>query len=217
MTENKEVHAQEPANEKMEQQAHEERLTSLDLLWQHILQEIDAWAARADFRDEVLLKAVHQYAEGMKRSQENVQKISETFMHELRSWEKTAREEFLMSTTAIQHFFPIKSYEEVNEVFDSIQERTAKLIATPFKSMSERQSVEKYIETLQHYMQIRKQSRDQYVANMKQTARLVYESQKGFVDLFTNQLKAIIFPFEKYMEKYNEPGKEPVKSEPVKS
>lgn len=89
-------------------------LSSLDLLWRYAFHELDQWDKCADRRDEFFLKEVKHFSESVKRNQGNIETIAEQFIKEFTEWEKTARDEFLMSTTILQQFFPNRSYEEIN-------------------------------------------------------------------------------------------------------
>src|SRR4051812_5892792 len=99
----------------------EKDFTSLDLLWKLGFNELDAWAERFNKRDELFLEAARNYVEKIKQNQENVITIAAQFGMELKEWEKASREELLVTTTPLQHFFPVKSYEEINKVVEDIQ------------------------------------------------------------------------------------------------
>ena len=178
--------------------------SSLDLLWNHAFRELDQWARKADFRDDVFLKEAMYFAESIKRNQENIKSVREQFSKEFDNWERTAREEFLMSTTVLQHIFPKKSYEEINQQIDQIQNRTASILGTPLQMVVNNQMMEKYLEMIDQYIALRKNARKQYTKTLKQAANLIYESQKGFLNLFTGPIKTFMFPLNKYMEKAEE-------------
>jgi hypothetical protein len=180
---------------------YQEQLTSLDLLWRHTFRELDEWAKRADFRDEVFLKKAMNLSESIDRNQENLKVVTERFYKEFAAWERTTREEFLMSTTYLQHFFPKTSYEEINEQIDNVQKRTLSFVGKPCQVISNIQAVEQYLTTIEQYIAIRKKGRDQYIKTVKKAANLIYEGQKGFVDLFARQFKGFMFTFNKYLEK----------------
>jgi hypothetical protein len=194
---NKKMELQE---EREQQEQQEQPLTSLDLLWRNAFQELDSWAKRADYRDEVLLTAVNHYVDSVKRNRENLKAVTEQFNKELAEWERSTREELLMSTTAIQHVLPIKSYEEINSVFNRIQKSTSDILKTPYRAVNSGQAADKYAAMVKQYVELRKKGRNEYVRSVKQTANLVYENQKIFVNLFSKQIKSI-FPFNKYLEK----------------
>ena len=106
----------------------EKDLTSLDMLWRLGFDELDAWKDRFNKRDERFLESVRNYVEKVKKDQENVVTIAAQFSMELKDWEKAAREELLATTTTLQYFFPVKSYEEINRIVDDIQNKTAHLL-----------------------------------------------------------------------------------------
>lgn len=182
----------------------QEQFSSLDLLWNHAFRELDQWAKKADFRDDVFLKEAMFFSESIKRNQENIKSVREQFNKEFGNWERTAREEFLMSTTVLQHILPKRSYEEINQQIDQIQSRTASILNAPLKMVVNIQMMDQYFQMLEQYIDLRKNARLQYIKTLKQAASLIYESQKGFVNLLTGQLKTFIFPLNKYMEQAEE-------------
>ncbi|MDN3015035.1 hypothetical protein PH210_02305 [Paenibacillus sp. BSR1-1] len=178
----------------------EEQLSSLDMLWRLGFDELDSWAERFNKRDDLFLEAAKSFVERVRSNQENIKAITEQFNKELKEWEKGAREELLVTTTSIQQFFPIKSYEEINQVVDDIQTKTTSLFLTPFRSLTNGQAIEKYLETLEQYISFRKKGREKYVDSVKKTTNVVYENQKIFANLFAKQVKSAMFPFQQYMK-----------------
>ncbi|SDN15894.1 hypothetical protein [Bacillus sp. OK048] len=187
-----------------EGQENHDQISSLDMLWNHAFRELDQWSKHADFRDDVFLKEAYYFADSIKRNQENMKSVREQFTKEFANWERTAREEFLMSTTALQHLFPKISYEEMNQQFDQIQSRTASILNTPIQMISNIQLMDQYIKMIDQYIAFRKNGRNQYINTIKQAASLIYESQKGFVNLFSGPIKSLMFPLNKYLEKAEE-------------
>jgi hypothetical protein len=182
----------------------EEQLTSLDILWGHVFGELDQWGKHANYRDEIFLNEAKYFAESVKRNQGNMKEIAEQFNKEFAEWERTAREEFLMSTTSMQHFFPIKSYEEINAQIDHFQKKTMSILTAPCQTISKNLTIDKYLEIIDQYIALRKKSRLQYIKTVKQAGNLVYENQKGFVNLFARQINTLMFPLNKYLEKAEE-------------
>lgn len=178
----------------------ENQLSSLELIWKIGFDELDAWANRFNKRDELFLSAVKNYVESVKRNQDNLKAVTEQFDREVKEWEKAAREELLVTTTTLQHFFPVKSYEEINKVVDDIQQKTAALLLTPVKALTGGQALDKYLDAVGQYLAFRKKAREKYIDSVKKTTNVLYENQKIFVDLFSKQLKAAIFPFQKFMK-----------------
>jgi hypothetical protein len=192
---------QEPVVEESQTQEETERnLSSLELLWNNAYQELDKWAERGNFRDEVFLKAVKDYSESVQRNRDNLKEVTEQFNKELVEWQRTAREELLMSTTAIQHFFPVRSYEEINQLFDRIQKSTAGILSAPYRAVNPDQAIERYVGMVEKYIELRKKGRNEYVSTVKKTTNIVQQNQRVFVNLFSKQVKAL-FPFNKHMEK----------------
>lgn len=182
------------------QEIQDNQLSSFELMWRAAFEEVDEWAGRLNHHDELFLNATKQYVESIKRSQENSKVITEQFKKELFDWERYAREELLMTTTTFQHFFPVKSYEEINQVVDDIQNKTTSLLTTPISALTNGQALDKYLDMVEQYISFRKKSREKYIEGVKSTTNVLYENQKQFVDLFANQVKSAIFPFQQYMK-----------------
>lgn len=191
------------------QDAVEKDLTSLDMLWRLGFDELDAWKDRFNKRDERFLESVRNYVEKVKKDQENVVTIAAQFSMELKDWEKAAREELLATTTTLQYFFPVKSYEEINRVVDDIQNKTAHLLLTPAQAITtgQLQAIDKYVETVEQYVAFRKSAREKYIDSVKKTTNVLYENQKMFVNLFAKQVKNTMLPFQKYMKNMTEYSK----------
>lgn len=68
--------------------------SSLDLLWDQAFEQLDAWVERTEFREEVLLQSVLQFAENVKRNHKNSKELSEQFSKELHHWEKSLERNF---------------------------------------------------------------------------------------------------------------------------
>jgi hypothetical protein len=187
----------------------EKDLTSLDMLWRLGFDELDAWKDRFNKRDERFLESVRNYVEKIKKDQENVVTIAAQFSMELKDWEKAAREELLATTTTLQYFFPVKSYEEINRVVDDIQNKTAHLLLTPAQAITtgQLQALDKYVETVEQYVAFRKSAREKYIDSVKKTTNVLYENQKMFVNLFSKQVKSTMLPFQKYMKNMTEYSK----------
>ncbi|MCM3767469.1 hypothetical protein [Neobacillus niacini] len=182
------------------------QLSSLELMWKLGFDELDGWAARYNRRDELFLEAVKSYVETIKRNRENIKGITEQFGQEVKAWEKAAREELLVTTTTLQNFFPAKSYEELNKAVDDIQKKTTSLLLTPFRSVDSVQALDKYLEMVEKYIAVRKAGREKYIDSVKKSTSIFYENQKVFVDLFSNQVKSALFPFQKYMKNAVDPA-----------
>ncbi|NRD78624.1 hypothetical protein HPT25_14785 [Bacillus sp. BRMEA1] len=196
-----EANNQEQKVENQENEIYSEKqLSSLDLIWKIGFDELDAWADRFNKRDDIFLASVYNYVEKVKQNQENLQEITEQFSKELKNWEKSAREELLVTTTALQHFFPVKSYEEINHVVDDIQMKTTALLLTPVKSLNSGMALDKYVSAVEQYLSLRKNTREKYFESVKKTTKVLYENQKLLMNLFTKQVKTAIFPFQKYMK-----------------
>ncbi|PFO06382.1 hypothetical protein COJ85_08625 [Bacillus sp. AFS076308] len=198
MTENNQTVLENQGTEELEKE-----LSSLDLLWKLGFDELDAWAERFNKQDERFLEAVRNYVEKAKQNQENVIAVAAQFGLELKEWEQSTREELLMTTTSLQYFFPVKSYEEINQVVEDIQNRSAQILITPVQKLTtgQIQALDKLLETVEQYISMRKKGREKYLESVKKTTNVLYENQKLFVDVFTKQVKSAILPFQKYLKK----------------
>ncbi|MBT2696964.1 hypothetical protein J7E79_06010 [Bacillus sp. ISL-40] len=187
----------------------EKDLTSLDLVWKLGFNELDAWAERFNKQDELFLEAVKNYVEKLKQNQENAITIAAQFGMELKGWEKAAREELLVTTTSLQNFFPVKSYEEINQVVDDIQNKTANLLLTPTQALitGQLEVLDKYVETVEQYIAYRKNGREKYIESVKKTSNVLFENQKVFVNMLTKQVKTAMLPFQNYMKDVTEQPK----------
>jgi hypothetical protein len=186
------------------QENKEHQLSSFELIWKTAYEEVDEWAGRLNRGDESFLNATRNFVESIKRNQENSQAITEQFKRELLEWEKYAREELLMTTTTIQHIFPVKSYEDINQVADDIQNKTTSLLTTPIRTLTTGQALDKYLESVEQYLSFRKRSREKYIEGVKSTTNILYENQKIFVNLFEKQVKSALLPFQQYMKNASE-------------
>ncbi|MEH7096264.1 hypothetical protein [Neobacillus vireti] len=202
--EDAEVMKQPTVEDAVEKDESEEQFSSLDMLWHQAFGELDEWAKRANQRDGLFFKAAKQFADGVQRNQGNLIELASQFYQEFSAWEKTAREEFLMSTTSLQHFFPLKSYEDINAQIDQVQEKTLNILAAPCERFASTLSMDRYLEMIEKYIALRKRGREQYINTVKQAGNLIYENQKSFVNLFARQIKTLMFPLSKYLEKSEE-------------
>ncbi len=185
----------------------EKQPSSFELIWKLGFEEIDGWAQQFNKQDELFLEAVKNYVDRVKRNQENIQAIADQFGKELKNWEKTAREELLATTTTLQHFYPVNSYEEINQVVDDIQTKTTSLLGTPARALAGGQALDQYLATVEKYISYRKNGREKYIESVKKTTNVLYENQKLVMNLFTKQMNSAIFPFQKYLKNATETTK----------
>jgi hypothetical protein len=195
-----------PNNEKvLEKQGTEElekQLSSLDLMWKLGFDELDVWAERFNEQDKRFLETVQHYVEKAKQNQENLFHLAAQFGLELKEWEQSTQEELLMSTTVWQNFFPVKSYEEINQVLGDIQNKSVQAFTSPVQNFTtgQIQALDKLLETVEQYISMRKKGREKYIESLKETTNVLYENQKLFVDGFTKQIKSAILPFQNYLK-----------------
>lgn len=178
----------------------EKNVSSFDLIWEQAFQEMDAWVERANQSEVALLQSARQFAESVARNQKNMKELSEKFTSELREWEKTSREEILTATAGFQYIFPLKSYEEINSQLDQLQDQASALSFSTFSSLINGEQAYNFVTALEQYVEFKQKNREQYVRNIKETASIIQENQKAFLKIMTNQMKNIIFPFNKYLE-----------------
>lgn len=178
--------------------------SSLALLWNQALGQVDAWSKRAEFNEEVLLQSANQFAENVKRNQSNIKELTEQFSKELQNWEKTAREELLTTTAGMQYLFPVKSYEEINTQLDDVQNKTANLTLSPLGHLLKGEQVDKFVSALGQYIEFRRNNRNLYVKNVKETASIIQDNQRAFFKIMADQVKNVFFPFQKYMDNREE-------------
>ncbi|WP_209123730.1 hypothetical protein [Alkalihalobacillus sp. BA299] len=181
--------------------ANDDHFTSLDLLWKQSLQELDAWSERASSREEALLRYTKKIVANSKRNQENIKELIEQFVKEQRDWEKVAREELLTSTSHLQYLFPIQSFEEINRILDNFQNKATELSKIPMYSLNNAEVLDRFVESVERFVAFRKNSRLQFVNNLKGTLKIIHENQRGMVELFTKQVKNVLFPFNMYIER----------------
>ncbi|MCM2534285.1 hypothetical protein NDK43_20430 [Neobacillus pocheonensis] len=182
----------------------EKNVSSLELLWNQAFQNIDAWVEREQVREDNLLKFANLFAANVKQNQENLKELAKQFSIELSNWEKTSREELLTATISLQSFFPIKSYEEINDKLDGFKNVAKTNISSPLNNLVNGQFADKYVSTLEKFIELRRNNRNLFVKNLKGSASIIRTNQSAFLNTITNQVKNVIFPFHKYLERSNE-------------
>ena len=50
------------------------------------------------------------------------------------------------------------------------------------------------------FVELRRNRRNQFVESLKETAKVIYESQRNIVQLITKQVKTVFFPLQSYIE-----------------
>ncbi|PLT35107.1 hypothetical protein [Bacillus sp. V5-8f] len=181
--------------------------SSVDLLWNQAFQELDAWVKRSNFREDVLLQSAKQFSENVKRNQNNIKELYGQFSKELRDWEKTAREELLTTTTGLQYLFPVKSYEEINKQLDDAQDKRTTLVSSPLNHLANGDHADNFVSALEQYINFRRKNRALYVKSVKETASIIQDNQRAFLNIMTNQIKNLFFPINQYIERSSEAPK----------
>jgi hypothetical protein len=178
--------------------------SAYSLVWQNILRELDSWAQYADYRDDVFIQSLCQYADGVKRNQENIELVAAQLMKEAAGWERAAREEFLMATTLLQHFYPVKSYEEINLLMDRIRNSAAAILREPCLRNTGRQTVDISLKMAKEYMEWRRKGRAQYIRQIRHATGCLYENQLRVSRLLAAQTR-VLLTFNRFLEKEEKP------------
>jgi hypothetical protein len=178
-----------------EKQEIKNNVSSLELMWEQAFQQLDSWVGREDFREELLLQLANKFVEDVKQSFKNRKELTEQFSKEIREWETASREEFLTTTTTLQHFFPTKSYEEINKQLDDIQNKTFVLTSMPFNALDNGEQIDKAVTALEQYVEFRRNNRNLFVKNVKVSASIIRDNQRTLFEIMTNQVKSIFLPF----------------------
>lgn len=178
-------------------------VTSIDLMWNQALEAVDAWAEKANSSEKVLLNSAREFADHVKRNQNNMKKLTEQFSKEFREWERTSREELLTMTTSLQYIFPVKSYEELNNQLDYVQKRAEDVALNPYHYLAKGGRTDYFVDLLDQYITFNQDNRKQYVNHVKEFISILRENQRVLVNMMENQIKSIFFPFNKYLENTN--------------
>lgn len=176
----------------------------LELVYNQSLKQMERWAKQEEFNEDILLQTVKQMGENVKQRQINMKEVTEQVSNQLQEWEKTAREQFLTSTTPFQKLFPLQSYEQINEQLNDIQKKTAKLVSTPVNNLLNENFVEGYMSAVERFIEYRRNGREIYMKNVKEASSLIYRNQNEVVQKVTSQMKNVFFPFSRFLEQPNE-------------
>ncbi|WP_045522045.1 hypothetical protein [Neobacillus niacini] len=182
----------------------EKNITSLELLWNHAFQNLDDWVEREKIREDNLLKTTKLFAENVKRNQSNLKELVNQFSKELFDWEKTSREELLTATISLQTFFPIKSYEEINDNLDTIHNKSSEIISSPFTNLAKSEYADQYVAAIEKFIEFRRNNRNWYIKNVKETASIIQTNQNKFLKIISKQVRNVFLPFNRYIEQSNE-------------
>lgn len=177
---------------------------TVDLLWGQALEELDAWDRRESEREETFVKSFELCINDVQRRQKSAEEIVNHLMNKQREWEKSAREEFLTATAGFQYIFPVKSYEEINRVSEDIQEKTAEISSLPLRNLTNSENYTRIVESVKSYINLRKKSRAQYVARIKELSKVIQDNQQNMIQLYTQYAKNMLFPIQKYIEQSKE-------------
>jgi len=176
----------------------------IDQLWNQSIQMIDDWDEGEYFREEVLLQSSIQLAENVKQNQTNANELINHFKKELFKWEEMSREQLLTSNTVLHNLILINSFEEINYQVDQIKNLSSELLTSPLNNLLKGNYSDSIINTLDNYIKKRRNYRNFYVKNIKETSSIIQKNQIIFLNFLTNQIENVFFPFNKYMVLSNE-------------
>lgn len=176
----------------------------IDQLWNQSIQMIDDWDEGEYFREEVLLQSSIQLAENVIQNQTNAKELINQFKKELFKWEEMSREQLLTSNTVLHNLILINSFEEINNQVDQIKNLSSELLTSPLNNLLKGNYSDSIINTLDNYIEKRRNYRNYYVKNIKETFSIIQKNQITFLNFLTNPIENVFFPFNKYMVLSNE-------------
>ncbi|MEH6996414.1 hypothetical protein V7075_27545, partial [Neobacillus drentensis] len=106
--------------------------------------------------------------------------------------ENKSREELLLATISFQSLFPIKSNEQINNQLDYLKNKTAELVSKPFDNIGNGKFVENYVSGVEKYIEFRRNNRDLYVKNVKDTAFIIQTNQSALLNLITKPFRNVM-------------------------
>jgi hypothetical protein len=170
-----------------------------DQLWSQAIQKIDDWDEEENFREVVLLQNSKRLAENVKQNQTNVSELINQITLELFELEEMTREQLLTSTTGLHNLTLLNSFEEINYQMDQIKNLSSELLTSPLDNLLKGNYSETIINTLDKYIEHRRNVRNLYVKNIKETCSIIRKNQITFINFLTNPLENVFFPLNKYM------------------
>jgi hypothetical protein len=171
----------------------------IDQLWNQAIQKIDDWDEEENFREVVLLQTSKGLAENVKQNQTNVSELINQITLELFELEEMTREQLLTSTTGLHNLTLLNSFEEINYQMDQIKNLSSELLTSPLDNLLKGNYSETIINTLDKYIEHRRNVRNLYVKNIKETFSIIRKNQITFINFLTNPLENVFFPLNKYM------------------
>ncbi|MFB5196631.1 hypothetical protein ACE198_17125 [Neobacillus sp. KR4-4] len=171
----------------------------IDQFWNQSFQIIDDWDEGEEYREEVLLQSIKQVAEKFKQNQTNVNELISQMTKELFEWEEMSRDQLLTSTTVLNNLLLINSFEEINIQVNQIKNLSSDLLTSPLNNLVKSNYSNTIINTLEKYIEYRRNYRNLFVKNIKETFSIILKNQRTFLSLLTNPIENVLFPFNKYM------------------
>ncbi|MGG0174743.1 hypothetical protein [Gottfriedia acidiceleris] len=178
-----------------------ENVSSDELLWNKAFQQLDTWVEFENKREEILLQSAKQLVESVKQNQNNLIEITKQFSQDLYDLEKSSRVQLLSATKSLQTLFPFKSFEEINNRLNDLRDKTTEFISNPLEKLMNVSSPDYMITELENFIVFKRNNRNLLVKNIKGTATILQSHQSVLLNTVRNQVKNVIFPFHKYLER----------------
>jgi len=182
----------------------DKNVSSVELLWNQAFINLDSWVEREEVREDHFLQSAKNLAENVKKNQTNFKELSKQFSKELFELENKSKEELLLATISLRNLFPIKSNEEINKQLGYLKNKTTELVSKPFDQMENAKFVENYVSLVEKYIEFKRNNRNLYVSNVKETALNIQANQCALLNLITKSVRNVMFPFNKFIERSNE-------------
>ena len=182
----------------------DKNVSSVELLWNQAFINLDSWVEREEVREDHFLQSAKNLAENVKKNQTNFKELSKQFSKELFELENKSKEELLLATISLRNLFPIKSNEEINKQLGYLKNKTTELVSKPFDQMENAKFVENYVSLVEKYIEFKRNNRNLYVSNIKETALNIQANQCALLNLITKSVRNVMFPFNKFIERSNE-------------
>jgi hypothetical protein len=184
----------------------EAKTTSIGLIWNHWLEEVDVWSDRLERQEDAWVRTVKRAAGHARRRRETFKDLANQIGKEISHWEKLVREEYLSATAAGRYFFPSESLKETNEKLDAIKDRVADRVCLPVRVYTRvaDHATNRLVEWMERYVENRKEIRGTIVSSLKSAAKEMQQRQERAARTLQKQLRDLLFPIGKYMEQPEE-------------
>lgn len=109
----------------------------------------------------------------MKQNQTNVSELINQITKELFELEEKSREQLLASTTSLHNLTLLNSFEEINNQVNQIKNLSSELLTSPLDNLLKGNYSETIINTLDKYIEHRRNVRNLHVKNIKETFSII--------------------------------------------